>query len=140
MVSNGLRLDVSQSGVAVTFVTPELTQSVEPTPQPTAMVVEDGYISAKGYPRFSAWLITMLFIVFSVWVGYSMGIRIASRRTAFRWALGITLGGLAAYNYLIFGLFGIVGWLITSGLSGVIVFVFMGELIGFVAGWVWSRN
>jgi hypothetical protein len=142
VISIILKLDVSQSGaVAVVVVTPELTQSIEPTPQPTAVaVVENGYISNEGYPRFSAWLVAMLFIIFSIWASYSMGVRIASRRSAFRWALGIALGGLAAYNYLIFGLFGIMGWLITSGLSGVIVFVFMGELIGFAIGWVWSRN
>ena len=142
VISLVLRLDVSQSGaVAVVVVTPELTQSIEPTPQATATVVaENGYISNEGYPRFSAWLVAMLFIVFSIWVSYSMGIRIASRRSAFRWVLGVALGGLAAYNYLIFGLFGIMGWLIASGLSGVIVFVFMGELIGFAAGWVWSRQ
>ncbi len=79
MVSNVLQLDVSQSGaVAVIVVTPELTQPVEPTAQPTAVVVEDAYISREGYPRFSAWLIAMLFIAFSILVGYSMGIRIAN--------------------------------------------------------------
>jgi hypothetical protein len=141
LISNVLQLDVSQSGaVAVIVVTPELTQSIEPTPEATAIVEEEGYISKEGYPRFSAWMVAMLFIVFSIWVGYSMGIRIVGRRSAFRWALGIALGGLAAYNYLILGLFGIMGWLITSGLSGVIVFVFLGEALGFVAGWAWSRK
>ena len=141
VISLGLRLDVSQSGaVAVTVVVPELTQSIEPTPVEPVEVVEDGYISNEGYPRFSAWLVAMLFIVFSVWIGYGTGFRIADRRSAIRWALGIALGGLAAYNYLVFGLFGIMSWLIASGLSGVIVFVFMGELLGFAAGWVWSRS
>ena len=141
MKSNLLRLDVSQSGaVAVIVVTPELTQSIEPTPQPTVVVEEDTYITTEGYPRFSAWLVAMLFIAFSIWVGYGMGIRIASRRSAFRWTLGIVLGGLAAYNYLVFGLFGIMSWLTINGLAGVIVFVFMGELIGFAAGWAWSRK
>jgi len=31
-------------------------------------------------------------------------------------------------------------WLITSGLTGVILFVLIGELLGFIAGWVWSRR
>jgi beta-N-acetylhexosaminidase len=136
-----LQLDVSQSGaVAVIVVTPELTQSVEPTPEAPVVVEEDGYISSEGYPRISAWLVAMLFILLGIWIGYGMGIRIADRRSALRWALGIALGGLAAYNYLIFGLFGIMSWLITSGLSGMIIFVFMGELLGFAAGWVWSRQ
>jgi beta-N-acetylhexosaminidase len=136
-----LRLDVSQSGAAaVIVVTPELTQSVEPTPQPTVVVEEDSYITNDGYPRFSAWLVAMLFIAFSIWVGYGTGIRVVNRRSAFRLALGIALGGLVAYNYLILGLFGIMSWLITNGLSGVIIFVFMGELLGFAAGWAWSKR
>ncbi len=82
----------------------------------------------------------MLFIAISIWVGYAAGSRITNRRSALRWTLGIALGGLAAYNYLAFGLFGIVNWLIASGISGVIIFVFLGELLGFAAGWVWSRR
>lgn len=141
VISTVLQLDVSQSGaVAVTVVVPELTQAVEPTPEAPVVVVEDDYISNEGYPRFSAWLVAMLFIAFSVWVGYGFGSRITDRRSAFRWALGIALGGLVGYNYLIFGLFGSMSWLIASGISGLVVFVFMGELLGFAAGWVWSRK
>jgi len=141
MISNVVRLDVSQSGaVAVIVVTPELTESVEPIPEAPVIVEENDYISLDGYPRFSAWLVAMLFIAFSVWVGYGMGIRITNRRSALRWALGIVLGGLAAYNYLILGLFGIMHWLNATGLPGVIIFIFTGELVGFVAGWFWSKN
>jgi len=103
-------------------------------------VVEDEYISLEGYPRFSAWVIAMLFIIFSSLVGYGMGLRVSGIRTAVRWALGIVLGGLAAYNYLTFGLFGIVNWLTVSGLPGVILFLFAGEILGFAAGWVWSKR
>jgi len=141
VISEVLQLDVSQSGaVAVTVVVPELTQLIEPTPEATVVVEEDEYISAEGYPRFSAWLVAMLFITFSILVGYGVGIRITSRRAALRWALSIALGGLAAYNYLILGLFGIVNWLTASGLPGAITIVLMGELIGFVGGWFWSKR
>jgi beta-N-acetylhexosaminidase len=141
VISEVLQLDVSQSGaVAVVVVTPELTHSIEPTVAAPVVVEEDDYISSEGYPRFSAWLVAMLFIAFSIWIGYDMGVRITSRRSAFRWALGIALGGLAAYNYLIFGLFGIMSWLSASGLPGVIMFVFLGEALGFAAGWAWSRS
>jgi predicted lipid-binding transport protein (Tim44 family) len=134
-------LDVSQSGaVAVTVVVPELTQAVQPTPEPPVVEVVEGYISTEGYPRVSAWIVAMLFIAFCVLICYGAGSRIANRRSAFRWSLGIALGGLAAYNYLAFGLFGIVNWLITSGISGLITFVTLGELIGFVVGWIWSRR
>ena len=141
LISEVLQLDVSQTGaVAVTLVVPELTRSVEPTPVAPVEVKQDGYISIDGSPRFSAWLIAMLFIAFSMWIAYGLGIRIADHRSALRWGLGIALGGLAAYNYLVFGLFGIMKWLITSGLTGVILFVLIGELLGFIAGWVWSRR
>jgi len=82
----------------------------------------------------------MLFIVFCVWIGYGAGTRIANRRAAFRWALGIALGGLAAYNYLAFGLFGSMNWLVIRGISGLITFVIFGELLGFIVGWIWSRR
>jgi beta-N-acetylhexosaminidase len=141
IISEVLQLDVSQSGaVAVTVVVPQLTQPIEPTPVTPVVVEEDEYISLEGYPRFSAWLIAMLFIGFSMLVGYGVGTRSANRHSAFRWTLGIALGGLAAYNYLIFGLFGIQTWLTTNGLPGVIAFIFMGELLGIVGGWFWSRK
>lgn len=141
VISEVLQLDVSQSGaVAVTVIVPELTQSIQPTPEAPAVEVENGYITKEGYPRFSAWFIAMLFIAFSIWVGYAAGSRITNHRSAFRWSLGIALGGLAAYNYLAFGLFGIMNWLIVSGISGVLLFIFLGELLGFTAGWVWSRR
>jgi beta-N-acetylhexosaminidase len=142
LTSTILQLDVSQAGsVVVTVVVPEATQINEPaTPEPTVVEAVEGYISTKGYPRFPAWLVAMLFISFCVWIGYGVGIRIADRRTAFRWSLGIALGGLAAYNYLAFGLFGIMNWLSASGLLGLIMFVLLGELLGFVAGWLWARR
>jgi len=141
VISEVVQLDVSQSGaVAVTVVVPELTEAIEPTPEATPVEVVDAYISKEGYPRFSAWLVAMLFMVFSIWVVYSTGIRIIDRHSALRWSLGIALGGLLAYNYLAFGLFNSMSWLTVSGLSGVVLFVFIGELMGFVAGWVWSRR
>lgn len=140
VISEVLQLDVSQSGsVAVTVVVPELTQPVEETPQAPAVEELSDYISQAGYPRFAAWLLAMLFIVFSVWVAYSAGVRLAEPRSALRWALGLSLGGLLAYNYLAFGLFGISSWLSSTGFSGLMMFVFLGELIGFAAGWVWSK-
>ncbi len=136
-----LRLDVSQSGaVAVTVVVPQLTQSTEPTPEAPVVEEVDGYISAEGYPRFPAWFVAMLFIAFSIWMAYGTSSRITDRRSAIRWVLGVAVGGLIAYNYLAFGVFGITDWLVTSGMTGVIAFVFLGEFLGFIAGWVWSRR
>ena len=142
VISNILQLDVSQSGaVAVTVVVPELTETVaSPTPEPPVVEVVDDYISTEGYPRLSAWFVAILMIIFSTGIGYGVGIQVVNRRTAFRWALGIALGGLAAYNYLAFGLFGITNWLTAGGITGLVTFVIFGELLGFVVGWIWSRR
>ncbi len=141
IISEVLQLDVSQSGaVAVTIRTPELTQPVAPTPESPVVETLDPYISKQGYPLFLAWFLSMLFISFSLWVVYSVGSRITENRAATRWILGIALGGLVAYNLLAFGVFPLHEWLIVRGLSGVISFILVGELIGFAAGWVWSRR
>ncbi|MFN8413490.1 MAG: glycoside hydrolase family 3 N-terminal domain-containing protein [Anaerolineales bacterium] len=141
VVSEVLQLDVSQTGsVAVTVVVPELTQSVEPTPEAAPVEQAEGYVSSTGVPSFSAWLMAMIFILLGVWIGYSAGLRLTSQRTALRLALGISLGGLAAYNYLVFGLFGISNWLSSSGFAGLMLFIFLGELVGLAGGWIWSRR
>jgi len=140
-VSEVLQLDVSQTGsVAVTVVVPELTQANEPTLQPAAVEEQGSFVSKVGYPRFPAWMIAMLFIALSVYLSYFGGLRLTDPRTALRWALGISVGGLLGYNSLAFGAFGISHWLSSSSLGGVLLFVFMGELLGFAAGWIWSRR
>ena len=141
VISNVVQLDVSQSGaVAVTVVVPELTQSISPTPEASVEVEEDPYVSEDGFPRFSAWVVAMLVILSSTGIVYMVLMRVTSRRPALRWTLGILLGGLLAYNFLSLGLFSITNWMINSSISGVITFVILGELIGFVGGWIWSRK
>ncbi|MBI3153333.1 MAG: hypothetical protein HYZ21_14450, partial [Chloroflexi bacterium] len=136
-----LQLDVSQSGaVAVTVVVPQLTPSIEPTAEAVVVEEVDPYISDDGFPRFSAWVIAMLVVLLSAWLAYLITVRVTNRRSAVRWALGILLGGLLSYNFLALGLFGITNWTISSGVSGVIIFVILGELLGFVGGWLWSRR
>jgi beta-N-acetylhexosaminidase len=140
-ISAVLQLDVSQSGaVAVTVVVPELTESPQPTSLPPIVPVEDEFISTEGYPRFSAWFLSMLLIVFSVWVGFWFGRRFMAREGAIRIALGVLVGGLVAYNYLVLGLPGGTDWLTSNGLTGTLVVVLFGEMLGFGAGWVWSRQ
>jgi len=141
VVSEVLQLDVSQSGqAAVTVVVPELTKSIEPTETSPAVVEDEGFISSDGYPRFPAWLVAMLVIVLGVGMAYVVAIQISGHQIAIRWALGILIGGLAAYNLLGFGLFGLEDWLVDTGLTGVVGFVFAGELAGAVGGWLWSRG
>jgi beta-N-acetylhexosaminidase len=141
VISEVLQLDVSQAGpVAITVVVPELTQSTEVTPQPAAQPEEQGYVTISGFPRFSAWVIAMLFIGVCMGLGYFTGLRLANPRSGIRWALGIMLGGLIAYNYLAFGVFGISHWLSGSGLPGLLLIVLMGEIFGFAGGWFWSKR
>jgi beta-N-acetylhexosaminidase len=140
-ISEVLQLDVSQSGaVAVTVVVPELTESPEPTPTAIIIPVEDEFITSEGFPRFSTWFLAMLLIAFSVWVGFWSGRRFVARESAIRMALGILVGGLAAYNYLVLGFPGGTDWLSSGGLAGALIFVLIGEVVGLGAGLVWSRR
>jgi len=139
-ISEVVQLDVSQSGaVAVTVVVPELTQVIAPTPQPTAIVEENDYITPEGFPRLTAWFMSMLVTVLIGLVAFFGASRLMQRRSAWRVTLGILLGGLLAYNMLTFGLFGIPTILPVVGLSGVIRFTIVGTLFGFMGGWLWSR-
>lgn len=142
MISEVLQLDVSQSGaVAVTVVVPALTEVLpSPTPIPAVLDVPQGYITVEGYPRLSAWMIATLVIAFSILLGYFAAAYTAGPRVAVRISLGVGLGGLGAYNFLALGLFGLEDWLALNGLTGVIVFVFLGQMAGAFAGWLWSRK
>jgi beta-N-acetylhexosaminidase len=142
VISEALRLDVSQSGaVAVTVVAPELTQSTASTPEPIVEEeLEDSYISAQGYPRFASWMAAMFIVLLSTAAMYGIGSQFTNRQSALRWSLGMLLGGLFSYNFLAFGFFGLSNWLMGAGLSGVVIFVLAGQAMGFVGGWFWSRR
>jgi beta-N-acetylhexosaminidase len=140
-ISQVLQLDVSQSGpVAVTVVVPQLTESVEPVPVTPQPPPEDEFVTPEGYPRFNAWFLSMFMIAISAWVGYWISKRFFTRKGAFRLALGILLGGLIAYNYLVLGMPGGSLVLSSNGLTGVVVIVFLGELLGSGAGLFWARQ
>ncbi|MEW6404576.1 MAG: glycoside hydrolase family 3 N-terminal domain-containing protein [Chloroflexota bacterium] len=140
-ISDIVQLDVSQSGaVAVTVVPPELTEPAAPIPTTPPAPPEDQFITPEGYPRINAWFISMLLISFSVWVGYWLSRRFVVRRAAIRVALGMLVGGLIAYNYLVFGMPGGTDWLTANGLTGALFAIILGELVGFGAGWFWSRQ
>ena len=141
VISSVVQLDVSQSGaVAVTVVVPELTQSIVPTSQALVVVIENPYISSEGYPRFSAWLIAMLMILILTGFTYIVTTQFTKRAFALRWSLGVLLGGLITYNLLAFGVFGIKNLLLNSGISGIMMLTFAGQVLGFVGGWFWSRG
>lgn len=141
-VSDTLQLDVSQTGAAaLTVIVPQLTEEFEPTPAAIiAPTEEETFITQDGFPRFNAWFLSMFMVAFSVWMGFWLGGRLVSHKAGTRWAFGILLGGLASYNYLALGLPGGTAWLTSNGLAGVLMFVIMGEAIGFAGGWFWSRR
>lgn len=140
-ISEALLLDVSQSGVAaVTVIVPQMTEPAPPTPLPPVVKAKDPYVSEQGYPLFPAWLLAMLFVGGSVWIAYGIGSRVRGTRATLRWILGIAAGGFVAYNLVAFGALGINEWLLPRGLSGVIALVFVGELVGFIAGLIWARQ
>jgi beta-N-acetylhexosaminidase len=140
-ISEVLQMDVSQSGaVAVTVVVPELTPSIEPPPEAVTEEETNAFITENGYPRFSAWLVSMLLLAAASLVSYAAALRIAQRRSAVRWGLGVLLGGLLAYNFLGFGLFGIADWMTGGSLVSVLGFVLFGGLLGLAGGFLWSRR
>jgi beta-N-acetylhexosaminidase len=140
VISEVLQLDVSQSGaVAVTVVVPELTQSSAPTPVPPATEEADAFVSEEGYPRVSAWALSMIFLLLGSVMVNALASRFIKRTSALRWTLGMLLGGLVAFNLLAFGVFNLPAWLAGAGVNGVIYATLFGGLLGWVGGWLWSR-
>ena len=141
-VSETLRLDISNDGVAsaVTIIPPALLANPTSTPEvlPTAIVEESIYVQ-DGQVRFGAWGIAILLWVFGAGLAYLAGEQIESERWGLRWALSTLLGGLIAYNYLALDLPGSI-LLTADGLSGVVVFIVLAELLGWLSGWMWYRR
>ena len=139
-VSEVLQLDVSQSGeVAVTVVVPELTPSTQPTPLPPVVKEPDSFVTPEGYPRVSAWSLSMLLILLGSGALLVISSRFFNRTAALRLALGMLLGGLLAYNLMAFGLFSLPDWLAGQGMPGVFSATIAGQLFGLAGGWVWWR-
>ncbi|MGE5248724.1 MAG: glycoside hydrolase family 3 N-terminal domain-containing protein [Bacteroidota bacterium] len=141
VVSEALRMDVSPSGAsAVTVVVPVLTQTVvtEPTPVPTQTL--DPWVTPEGYPRFNAWLLTVLLLAGGAWLAYWAVSRIQSGREGVRWSLCVLLGGLLAYNYLALGLPGVQNWAALRSGFGILAFTFAGEAAGALAAGLWGRR
>ncbi|MBK9778842.1 MAG: hypothetical protein IPP55_02140 [Anaerolineales bacterium] len=141
VISEVLQLDVSQSGaVAVTVVVPELTQSSEPTPAPPVQAAQDAFVTGEGYPRVSAWSLSMLFVLLAAGAFFGISSRFLKRTFAMRLSLGMLLGGLLAYNLLALGFFNVSDWLKDAGVTGVLYATMAGQVLGLAGGWVWSRS
>ncbi|HCR69934.1 MAG TPA: hypothetical protein DIW23_00690 [Anaerolineae bacterium] len=82
----------------------------------------------------------MFMIVIVAGLVFVIASQFVARSFALRWALGILLGGLLAYNILAFGVFGISTWLIENSIGGVAMVTLIGQTLGFIGGWFWSRG
>lgn len=140
-VSELIQLDVnSGQPAAITVIAPFPTETLEPTSIPTTPVIEDEFITLEGYPRFSSWLFTILFIGLSTWLAFWAGSHLQSQRWGLRWGICVLLGGLVGYNVTTLGLLGSTQIILASGLGGVLGMSALGELIGLGLGWVWSQR
>ena len=89
VLSNAIQIDVSSGqAVAITVIAPVPSETVEPTPVPPTPVEEDEFVTLEGYPRFSGWMLAIMFVGFSALLAYWAGSQLAIP------ALGLALGNL----------------------------------------------
>jgi beta-N-acetylhexosaminidase len=141
VVSGVVQFDASQEAAPVTIVVPTVSTTPEPpTPTLTPAPPENDLVSPDGRPRIGAWLLVLIAVFGSAVLTYWAASRIFSTRWGLRWALCVFLGGMLGYNYLALDFPGAANWIASdSGSLGVLLLVFMGELVGVLAAWVWMR-
>lgn len=140
-LSDTLQLDVSSGQAAgVTVIAPNPTETLEPTLIPPTPVDENEFVTLEGFPRFSSWMLAIMFISFSTLLAYWAASLIRSQEWGLRWALCVLLGGLVGYNFIAFGIFGSTQVLLTSGLGGVLGMSAIGEIVGMGVAWIWTRS
>ena len=140
MISDILRFDATDEGVAVTVV-PVITSTPEPpTPTPT-VVPENNFISPEGYPRSGIWLLVLLGVFGSAALAYWAVSHVVTPRWGVRFALSVLIGGFGAYNYLALGFPKALEWISSDsgGPFGVLLFTLAGEALGIILAWVWLR-
>ena len=101
---------------------------------------EDVFVTLEGYPRFSSWILAVMFIGLSALMAYWAGNLLQSQQWGLRWGICVLLGGLAGYNIVAFGWLGSTQITLASGLGGVLGLSALGELIGLVTAWLWTRR
>jgi len=142
-VSETLRLDISDEGVAaaVTIIPPdsEETPTTEPAISPTPEGETPSPYIDGGKPGLGLWFISFLLWIFGAWLAFLAGKEARSVRWGLRWALCVLLGGLFSYNYLALNLSG-ASWVISGGIFGVLAFTLLGEVLGWLIGWLWLRR
>jgi beta-N-acetylhexosaminidase len=141
ILSNVIQLDVSSGQpVAVTVIAAVPTETVEPTPIPPTPIEEDEFVTLEGYPRFTGWILAIIFVGLSALMTYWAGNQLQSQPWGWRWGICVLLGGLTGYNYATLGLPGSTQVVLANGMLGVLMISGVGELIGLGIAWVWSRQ
>ena len=140
VLSEAIQIDVSSGqAAAITVIAPVPSETVEPTPLPPTPVAEDEFVTLEGYPRFTGWMLAIMFVGFSALLAYWAGSQLQVRPWAWRWGVCVFLGGLLGYNYATLGLPGSTQIVLANGILGVILIAGAGELIGLGVAWLWSR-
>lgn len=140
MISDILRFDATDEGVAVTVV-PMITSTPEPpTPTPTITPVNN-FISPEGYPRSGIWYLVLLGVFGSAALIYLAVSHVTTQRWGVRFALSVLIGGFGAYNYLALGFPHALEWISSDsgGPFGVLLFTLAGEALGIILAWMWLR-
>ncbi len=140
MTSVLLQLDVTTEGMSVTAL-PPTPVATEVVPTATMQVTPEPVDSPSttGRPGMNGWLLMLALLGGLGFFAFWLGGRLFTMQWGMRWALCSALGGLSAYNYLAFGLPGGAGWLMKSGIWGIVGVVLTGMLVGLAAGWLWQR-
>jgi beta-N-acetylhexosaminidase len=141
MVSGVVQFDASEEAAPVTIVVPTVSVTpAPPTETPTPSPPVNDLISPDGHPRIGAWLLVLIAVFGSAILTYWAASRILSPRWGLRWALCVFLGGMLGYNYLALDFPGAASWVASnSGSLGVLLLVFIGEVIGVLAALIWMR-
>ena len=137
-----LQLNVTDEGVSVTILPPSPTlETVTPTPIFPPLGGTDSGVTpfARGRPGFGSWLLVVLMLAGGSLLAYRLGLHYLSARWGLRWALGVVLGGLAAYNYLAVGLPGSASCIVKYGIYGILGVVVLGTGMGWAGVWIWAR-
>jgi len=139
-LSEVLQLDVSAGQpAAVTVIVPALTPQtpvpITATPQPE----QSPYMTRQGEPVFNAWLLVMALLFVGALLAFLTGSWLASRQWGIRWGLCSLSCGLLAYNYFALGFPGSQDFVASNGINGILTVTFLGLLIGWGIGWLWSR-
>jgi beta-N-acetylhexosaminidase len=140
-LSNVIQLDVNSSQpVAVTVISLMPTETLEPTPIPPTPIEEDEFVTLEGYPRFTGWILAIMFVGLSALLSYWVGSQLQSQPWGWRWGICVLLGGLIGYNYATLGLPGSTQVVLANGILGVILISGVGELVGLGIALLWSQQ